>query len=365
MSLAWRFPHSARLDSTHAGLPLDACDVPAATSNHSHPAFPLVVEDVFVSFPAGYGVHVFQHGFSVHMSHLHSRKDTVSMHLHALSWFCSSLVAAANWRFKVLRSSFSTATLSAAAGGAAAAAAFASAADMALKAGKQQACSTQTACSPQGDPVFSFVLAWYLLFTPVHDPRNMATRMWQNGHAPMYPDSIAAPWILWVVRLDVKPTMVVDHGKSCGSEHMSNIIMDNHDVRFGCDWKLKNISNVNVDSEDIMISPWDGSLGSLLFEKPMENSTCRELWVIYIGHQWAHKILWNRPVQQRVWYQEYDIYPKSSWENDIKTCPKILSKSSVSCLPILFSSLKLLPILENVHKTNRTLADWSIPRLVQ
>ena len=90
MSLAWRFPHSARLDSTHAGLPLDACDVPAATSNHSHPAFLLVVEDVFVSFPAGYGVHVFQHGFSVHMSHLHSRKDTVSMHLHALSWFCSS-----------------------------------------------------------------------------------------------------------------------------------------------------------------------------------------------------------------------------------------------------------------------------------
>ena len=87
------FPHSARLDSTHAGLPLDACDVPAATSNHSHPAFLLVVEDVFVSFPAGYGVHVFQHGFSVHMSHLHSRKDTVSMHLHALSWFCSSLVA--------------------------------------------------------------------------------------------------------------------------------------------------------------------------------------------------------------------------------------------------------------------------------
>ena len=107
MSLAWRFPHSARLDSTHAGLPLDACDVPAATSNHSHPAFLLVVEDVFVSFPAGYGVHVFQHGFSVHMSHLHSRKDTVSMHLHALSWFCSSLVAAANWRFKFLRSSFS------------------------------------------------------------------------------------------------------------------------------------------------------------------------------------------------------------------------------------------------------------------
>ena len=55
-----------RLDSTHAGLPLDACDLPAATSNHSHPAFLLVVEDVFVSFPAGYGVHVFQHGFSVH-----------------------------------------------------------------------------------------------------------------------------------------------------------------------------------------------------------------------------------------------------------------------------------------------------------
>ena len=158
MSLAWRFPHSARLDSTHAGLPLDACDVPAATSNHSHPAFLLVVEDVFVSFPAGYGVHVFQHGFSVHMSHLHSRKDTVSMHLHALSWFCSSLVAAANWRFKFLRSSFSTATLSAAAGGAAAAAAFASAADMALKAGEQQACSTQTACSPQDDPVFSLCL---------------------------------------------------------------------------------------------------------------------------------------------------------------------------------------------------------------
>ena len=132
--------------------------MPAATSNHSHPAFLLVVEDVFVSFPAGYGVHVFQHGFSVHMSHLHSRKDTVSMHLHALSWFCSSLVAAANWRFKVLRSSFSTATLSAAAGGAAAAAAFASAADMALKAGEQQACSTQTACSPQDDPVFSLCL---------------------------------------------------------------------------------------------------------------------------------------------------------------------------------------------------------------
>ena len=80
------------------------------------------------------------------------------MHLHALSWFCSSLVAAANWRFKFLRSSFSTATLSAAAGGAAAAAAFASAADMALKAGEQQACSTQTACSPQDDPVFSLCL---------------------------------------------------------------------------------------------------------------------------------------------------------------------------------------------------------------
>ena len=50
------------------------------------------------------------------------------------------------------------ATLSAAAGGAAAAAAFASAADMALKAGEQQACSTQTACSPQDDPVFSLCL---------------------------------------------------------------------------------------------------------------------------------------------------------------------------------------------------------------
>ena len=189
MSLAWRFPHSARLDSTHAGLPLDACDVPAATSNHSHPAFLLVVEDVFVSFPAGYGVHVFQHGFSVHMSHLHSRKDTVSMHLHALSWFCSSLVAAANWRFKFLRSSFSTATLSAAAGGL----------QLPRRLHQQRTWHSRRANNRLAPLKLHAVLKMILCslcaclvppFHPCSRPRNMATRMWQNGHAPMYPDSI-------------------------------------------------------------------------------------------------------------------------------------------------------------------------------
>lgn len=40
---------------------------------------------------------------------------------------------------------------------------------------------------------------------------------------------------------------------------------------------------------------------------------------------------WNRPVQQRVWYQAYDIYPNSSWENDIKlhaSCTGTVSQNS-------------------------------------
>ena len=60
-------------------------------SDHLDSAFLLVVEDVFVSFFAGHGPHVSYHEFCLHMSHMHSGKDTLYMHLHATSWWCSSL----------------------------------------------------------------------------------------------------------------------------------------------------------------------------------------------------------------------------------------------------------------------------------
>ena len=121
------------------------------------------------------------------------------IHLRAISWFCSSFVAAANWRFNVFRSSFSTATLSAAAG--CGAAAFAPSADMDVTGREQQAWDVtgrvqqawsrkKTAGSPQTDPAFSPVLPCFLLFTSTHDPRNMATYMSQNGPSRIHPDSI-------------------------------------------------------------------------------------------------------------------------------------------------------------------------------
>ena len=138
---------------------------------------------------------------------------------------------------------------------------------------------------------------------------------------------------------------------------------------------LKHITNVNVDSEHMMISPWDGKIIAYFPRSPYGEQHLSG----------AMGNLYNWGTNEHTHFFETVQYNKGSDTTNIfiltpqrkitqfmpvtlaplAPCPKILSKSSVSCLTILFSSLKLLPILENVHKTNRTLADWSIPRLVQ
>ena len=58
--LTWTFrstPTYIATLTTPADSGLDACDAPAATSGHSHPAFLLAVEDAFASVPARHTAH--------------------------------------------------------------------------------------------------------------------------------------------------------------------------------------------------------------------------------------------------------------------------------------------------------------------